>query len=187
MNTKTILGTVAVIAVLGGVIYFYSQSNAGNDSATVEIPALNTPPSGAVAQPQTKSTTPYNVSDVVMTLERSQCFGSCPAYKVTIYGDGRVVYQGKSHVRVEGVQTAKISADRVRELVQAFDVAGFYSMDAEYPTLITDGPVYTTTIQRAGKVTKVINAGGFPKKVPEALTVLENKIDEIAESSRWVQ
>ena len=186
MNKRVLLAVLAMV-FLGGAIYFYSQSNAGNDSANVEMPTLNTPSTGAVTQPQTKSTTPFDISDVVITLERSQCYGSCPAYKLSIYGDGRVVYQGQSHVRVKGMQTAQISADRVRELVQAFDAAGFYSMDAEYHPPTTDRPAYTTAIALAGKVTKVVNAGGYPKQAPKALTALENKIDEIAESSRWVQ
>ena len=31
--------------------------------------------------------TPDEISDVVITLERGPCFGACPVYKLTVYGD----------------------------------------------------------------------------------------------------
>ena len=34
-------------------------------------------------------------NDTVITLERTACFGTCPIYTITIYGDGRVVYDGE--------------------------------------------------------------------------------------------
>ncbi len=31
---------------------------------------------------------------VVIRLERTSCYGNCPAYSVTIHGDGRIEYAG---------------------------------------------------------------------------------------------
>ena len=42
------------------------------------------------------------MKEVVITLERTACFGVCPVYKLTIYGDGRVLYDGIRFVRTEG-------------------------------------------------------------------------------------
>ena len=43
-------------------------------------------------------------SDVTVTLERSPCFGFCPSYSVTMAADGRIEFEGRSHV-----QTTKAS------------------------------------------------------------------------------
>jgi len=36
------------------------------------------------AQPQTP--TPSDLKEVVITLERTECFGSCPVYRLTVLG-----------------------------------------------------------------------------------------------------
>ena len=59
-----------------------------------------------------KTPVPDNIKEVVITLERTACFGVCPVYKLTVYGDGRVVYEGKRFVRVEGTITRNISESR---------------------------------------------------------------------------
>ena len=53
-----------------------------------------------------KTPVPSNINTVVITLERTTCFGVCPVYTLTIYGDGRVVYEGTRFVRTEGERTA---------------------------------------------------------------------------------
>ena len=39
-------------------------------------------------------------SPITITLERTICFGFCPAYKVTLREDGTVTYEGTQHVKV---------------------------------------------------------------------------------------
>ena len=45
--------------------------------------------------------------DVVITLERTTCFGTCPAYKLTIHGDGE---QTRDFTHVRDVVSANILA-----------------------------------------------------------------------------
>jgi len=52
--------------------------------------------------------------DAIITLHRTMCFGTCPVYRITIYGTGEVVYQGYYFVRVKGPRTAYISQGQVR-------------------------------------------------------------------------
>ena len=49
---------------------------------------------------------------VVITLERTVCYGTCPAYTLRITGDGSVEYEGMRYVRVIGKATARISPAR---------------------------------------------------------------------------
>src|SRR5690349_12845182 len=39
---------------------------------------------------------------IVITLRRTMCLGTCPSYRVTLRGDGTVVYDGDGFVRVHG-------------------------------------------------------------------------------------
>ena len=71
---------------------------------------------------------PTELGDVIITLERTACFGTCPIYKLTISGDGKVVYEGEKFVNVLGTQTDEISQEKVKELVDEFDKIGYFSL-----------------------------------------------------------
>src|SRR5262245_27804547 len=71
-------------------------------------PSLETP---------TANPTENMFSDLVITLERTACHGTCPIYKLTINGDGTVIYEGQDFVQVKGEQTASLSLDQIQELV----------------------------------------------------------------------
>ena len=55
--------------------------------------------------------TPAN--DTKITLERWGCFGTCPAYTLSISGEGSVVYQGKAYVTSRGVHKGRVSQSNV--------------------------------------------------------------------------
>ena len=59
--------------------------------------------SGCASGLETPITNPTeNVfSDLVITLERTACHGTCPIYKLTIEGNGTVIYEGQDFVQVK--------------------------------------------------------------------------------------
>ncbi len=124
-----------------------------------------------------------NIENVVITMERTVCFGACPAYQVTIHGNGLVEYEGHQFVAVTGKQTAQISQEQVRELVNAFYDARFYNLGDRYEANVSDLPSTTTSITTENG-TKSVYRYGFG---PERLITLEDKIDEIAGTEKWVK
>jgi hypothetical protein len=126
------------------------------------------------------------LDDVVITLERQACFGFCPVYTLTIYGDGTVVYDGKDFVTIKDRVEATITKEKIEQLVQEFEAADYYSLDDNYTErTITDAQTVITAITIDGK-TKAIEHYHGDFTTPENLTELENKIDEIVNSSQWV-
>ncbi len=124
-----------------------------------------------------------NTDDVVITMERTPCFGACPAYHLTVFGNGTVVYEGFSSVAVTGKQTSQISQEKVIELVNEFYRAGFFTLRDSYVEDVTDLPSTTTSISIKDE-TKSVYRYGFG---PERLVQLEDKIDEITEASKWIK
>ena len=120
--------------------------------------------------------------DVTITLERTGCFGFCPTYKLVIYGDGRVVYDGKYFVKTKGIRNFQISQVKVKELVDEFYNIDYFSLQDKYDAPVTDLPTQTTSITIGGKTKKVVDYYGAPKKLSE----LENKIDDITNSKSWI-
>jgi hypothetical protein len=120
-------------------------------------------------------------SEVLITIERGACYGTCPIYSAQISGDGTVVYNGIENVKVKGKKRFKIPKAKVRELVKAFESVNYFSLKDKYETdengmRIADLPPVTTSISLKGKTKKVIHNYGAPKGLRE----LENKIDETA-------
>ena len=75
-----------------------------------------------------------NYKDMVITLERTPCHGFCPVYKLTIRGDGTVVYEGKDYVNTKGKEETTISQDKIDKLVQEFKRIDYFSLNDEYTT-----------------------------------------------------
>ena len=124
--------------------------------------------------------------EAVITLERTACFGTCPVYTVTIYDDGRVVYNGTNFVDVEGEQTIQIEPETVEEAVKVFEDAGYFDWNDEYMNMtVTDQPYVTTSVTRDGD-TKTISHYYGDENAPLALTYVEAWIDIIANTEQWV-
>ncbi len=124
----------------------------------------------------------------VITLERTSCYGTCPVYRLTIYGDGRVVYEGQQFVPVTGRQTAQISPDEVRALVDEFYRIDYFSLKDRYMAHhgyeISDAQSAITSITIDGRSKEVWDRYDCgPKKLEE----LEKRIDEVADTKRWVE
>src|SRR5438876_10671921 len=71
-------------------------------------------------------------NDVVITLERTSCFGPCPVYTVTIDGRGEVVYDGVKAVRSTGRQTDRVSPARVAAILETAERIGFSDLNDRY-------------------------------------------------------
>ena len=130
---------------------------------------------------------PDNIKEVVVTLERTACFGVCPVYKLTIYGDGRVVYEGIRFVRVGGIITTNISEDEIRQLIAEFQKIDYFSLKDSYEQHnATDMPSAFTSLTVDEK-TKTVRHYHGDLSAPEELTELENKIDQIVDSDQWTK
>ena len=127
-------------------------------------------------------------SEIIITIEREACFGSCPVYSAQIYADGTVVYDGEEFVKVKGKKQHIISRENLKKIIQAFEQIKYFSLKDKYASAEngmkgpTDLPTTTTSIFLNGKRKKVVNYFGAPKELDE----LENTIDKIAGLSEYI-
>jgi hypothetical protein len=124
-------------------------------------------------------------SNVRVTLQRTGCMGSCPAYTVTVATDG-IVFDGGGSVVASGKHTDIVDADSVRKLAKDFVAADFYSMDARYSASATDLPTYVLSISIDGRNTSVMDYEGRWEGMPEVVTDLEDEVDTFARTERWI-
>jgi hypothetical protein len=141
-------------------------------------------PVAATLDPTVTPATEGTLANVTITLERTACYGTCPMYKLTITGNGTVLYEGRDFVDVKGEQTSSISPAQVQDLVDAFEQANFLSLRDYTDQKVTDSPSAITSLTINGK-TKTVNHYYGDDSAPQELTDLESKIDEIVNSKQW--
>jgi hypothetical protein len=125
-------------------------------------------------------------SRVVVTLQRSGCFGACPSYKLTIFGNGIVIYRGDRFVSQDGIRITTIGQEKVSQLISAFKAANYFGLKDEYLNYeITDNPVVATSLTIDDKSKRIDHYLG-DSSAPTDLTKPENEIDEIINSSQWI-
>jgi hypothetical protein len=135
--------------------------------------------------------------DTLITLRRSVCYGTCPDYTVTIAADGTVTFEGRQFVKTKGIVKGTISRERVRQLIAEFDKTKYFSLNDKYetgkdgcPEEWTDMPTAVTSITMSGKSKSVSHYHGCQdgqSPYPKGLTDLEEQIDKIAGTERWIK
>jgi hypothetical protein len=120
---------------------------------------------------------------------------ACPTYELTVKADGSVVFEGIDVTEVKGKVEDKISLEKVKQLMAEFQKADYFSLENSYdyencPKTWTDRPDAYTSIKINGKQKTIRHYLGCKEKdseiFPARLYELENKIDEIVETKRWV-
>ena len=129
--------------------------------------------------------------DLIITLERTVCFGFCPVYKLTITADGVVVFEGRRFVKQEGATIrSAISKERLKQLMAEFDRVRFFSLETNYSNdlrrCMTDSPSAFTSIRINGKSKTIKHYRGCKEPKFKEITELENKIDEIVNTAQWL-
>jgi hypothetical protein len=129
------------------------------------------------------------LKEVVLILERTSCYGSCPAYKLTLHGDGRVEYEGGKNVKLTSKKEGHVQSGDLKKILAAFDKADFFSIkpytyDTCTCTVCTDMPTAITEIRAKGMSHRVEHYYGC-RCAPKELWELEESIDGIVGTRQW--
>lgn len=149
------------------------------------------------------------IQATVITLERIPfCSISCPSYEVTIYGDGTVHFMRRMFLDTEVEPPAekpmirvksKISLEQLNDLISLFEKANYFSLRDRYeseedgcPKVWTDYGSVFTSVTLNGKSKSIRHYSGCQESNSESafpleLTKLEDKIDEIVGTKRWIE
>ena len=119
------------------------------------------------------------------------CFGTCPVYKLTIYSSGRVEFEGRQFVRQKGTHTSQIPARDFARLVKKIEEINFFRLQKRYDgkgpdgrgVTVTDLPTRRISVAKDGETKTVENYFQGPPELKE----LEDLIDEVAKSARWIR
>jgi ankyrin repeat protein len=160
------------------------EKNGRAVSATVEEYIDLVPPE-RLPKAHVQAPTLHVDSKIAITLEKGGCLGSCPIYTVTIANEG-ILFDGRGYVVAAGKHTDTIDPAVVRNLAKRFVAADFFSMDASYAASVTDCPGFVLSISIDDHTKKVTDYMGSWVGMPAVITDLEDSVDELARTKRWV-
>src|SRR5437867_11446929 len=108
-----------------------------------------------------------------ITLERTTCFGACPAYLLQIDSSGAVSFkQGPPPNRHEE-RTSTITADQLHDLVAGFAAIHFFELNDVYPATTEDWPTTYNGLTLEGKTKKMTHSDIAPPGLEELERTIE--------------
>jgi len=132
-----------------------------------------------------------------ITLSRTVCFGTCPAYTVSVTGAGAISYSGERFVAQKGARTATLDAEGLKRLEAALAAVDVDALRSSYALpddgcdlLATDHPSEDIVIARGGHEKRIhyylgCSGPGIDAELAR-LAALGRAIDEIVDTGRWV-
>ncbi len=146
---------------------------------------------------QTADLTSTEKPDLYLAMERTRCLGNCPVYELEVLQDGQVSFEGFSFsekdfgmTKSNGKIKDTLSAKEINQLISEIDNANFFSLSAdvgESGNCATDHSTVIISIKLRNEEKKInhnLGCGGTADLMK--LENLENKIDEIVETKRWI-
>ena len=115
-------------------------------------------------------------------IERTACYGTCPAYSFIVKQDGSFNYKGENYVEHVGEFTGTIPTFRLKKVLQAIDALNYASLAMQYTSDVTDMPAVYTMVVQNGQ-TKVIE--NYANVGPAHLWAIEELIDSLIEQINW--
>jgi hypothetical protein len=138
----------------------------------------------------------------VLTMTRGACFGTCPAYTVSVSGTGLVRFStedetvpGASEVHRHyngsgvlwpGVHMAKVDPTAARGLIDRVRQIGFLGLKNDYSCPVTDQSATQLAFAAPGVKKTLVDYVGKCVGMPHAVTALENEVDRVAGTARYV-
>jgi hypothetical protein len=124
--------------------------------------------------------------ELFVTIERTTCYGTCPAYTLSVYRDGVVEYNGEHRVKTKGPAIGRIGPEQLAALDRAFAEARYFELNTEYTAWCsTDGSTITTSYRQPNRYKRIERYTGACS-APPALQTLEDAIDTAAGTDRFI-
>jgi hypothetical protein len=135
-----------------------------------------------------------DLSQVLISLKRTQCYGTCPSYRVQIRGNGEVLYRGEEFVLVKGTHRWHVDPATLAPLLELFRRADYFKLDGYYEYFVTDLPTYITRLSIGGQHKFVLDYGNGvvpdddleAPRMPPIVWEIEGAIDRISGATGFV-
>jgi hypothetical protein len=123
-----------------------------------------------------------NMQNATVQLQRRGCLGTCPAYNLAIFANGKVSYEGLGFVHAKGHREGKMRPAKVEALVRDLTDKGLFDLADNYGQCI-DAPSTAISLTVNGRIKQTKTGCGGPEKLRE----LSREIDKVSGSDKWTR
>lgn len=131
----------------------------------------------------------------LILLERGACEQRCAVYRLVIFADGTVIYDGQHFVRRSGLVKSGISPQVLARLLNELETGGFFQLEDNYgygnkdhcASLDSGEATAILTVSTHGRSKTVLHNHGCAGTDSKRLTELENKVDQAVGAAKWIK
>lgn len=135
-------------------------------------------------KPRTVSTIPIHTfpNDTALVLQRTPCYGTCPAYTAVVFNSGKVSYHGDRFVPLAGDHTLSLDPTTVQAMREQARAINFNGLQHRYAGNTTDLPATIITSYLPGQPRYQVFAerGSAPQALQGYINYLQGKLDPLA-------
>jgi hypothetical protein len=118
----------------------------------------------------------------VLIFERTRCLGRCPAYRMQVFADGRVTYEGRHSVPDMGTKELKLAPAALADMLRTAEEAHFGQFQDRYTKGTSDLPGTIIAIRQPnGQLKTVLVEEGEPTNVKQLVAYLTTRFDALAQ------
>jgi hypothetical protein len=139
---------------------------------------------------------PSNPSpDTLIVLDRGACEHRCAVYRIVIFADGSLIYEGRYFVRHPGLVQSSITPEALAALIDDLDSGGFFQLENNYgygnkdhcESLEPLEPAAMLSVSTNGRAKTVLHNHGCAGAASKHLTELEDKVDRAVGAAKWIK
>ena len=119
----------------------------------------------------------YQASSPVIEMNKGACFGQCPIYRLSLYSDGTVLYEGLRFTDRVGIYSRNLTSSEQRTLDHNLSNLSWDSYKGYYESRLPDLQMIT--------LSDGIHTVKFKEECPVELEVLSNLLSKYADSGNW--
>lgn len=122
---------------------------------------------------------------LMVSIERTPCFGACPIYKLEVFKSGYALYNARNFTPVKGLYYAYVEIEKITSVIKRAKETGYLQMNDEYRNpRIVDFPSTITSVCIDGTRKRIFSMHEEP---PRQLIDFENYIDSLFVDTRWIK
>ncbi len=122
--------------------------------------------------------------DFSVSIERTPCRGTCPAFKMSIDRKGNVQYEGIRGVKNVGKFHKKLTKAQLKAIISVVEKAKYFTFADKYDKEgVVDVPSCTFTYKNNGKAKSIFQR----MDIPEALTNMTATVEKMVGEEGYVK
>ena len=133
--------------------------------------------------------------DTLITLQRGACEKRCAVYRLVLFADGTVIYEGRYFVRRTGLVKSGISPEGLSKLVSDLGAGGFFQLETNYgygnndhcESTDGDGPTAILSVSNRGRSKTVLHNHRCVGPAAKRVTELEDMVDRAVGTAKWIK